>query len=51
MIKRYNVNSSNVSDAVAIILKSAKKRRSMAIAAAKSVNSETGLTNKLIAIK
>lgn len=51
MIKRYNYDTSNISNAVAMITKSAKKRRSMAISAAKSINSETGLNNKLIAIK
>ena len=51
MIKKYNHDTSNISNAVSMILKSAKKRRALAISAAKSINSETGLGNKLIAIK
>ena len=51
MIKRYNIDSTNISNGAAMIFKSAKKRRAMAISAAKSINSETGLNNKLVAIK
>ena len=51
MIKRYNNDFTNISNSAAIIIKSAKKRRIMAISAAKSINSETGLGNKLVAIK
>ena len=51
MIKKYNHDTSNISNAVSMILKSAKKRRALAISAAKSINSETGLGNKLIVIK
>lgn len=51
MIKRYCIDSSNVSNTAEMIMRSAKKRRAMAIAAAKSINSDIGLTNKLVAIK
>ena len=51
MIKRYNSDFSNISNAAAMITKSAQKRRAMALSAAKSINSETGLSNKLVAIK
>ena len=51
MIKRNNIDSSNISNAVAMIMKSAKKRRSMALAAARAINSNVGLGNKLTAIK
>jgi len=51
MIKRHTTNSSNISDAVAFILKSSQKRRSIAIATAKAINSEVGVNNKLIALK
>lgn len=51
MIKRSIINSTNISTAVSVILKSAKKRRSMAFAAAKAINSDIGINNKLIAIK
>ena len=51
MIKKYKLDSSNISNAVSMILKSAKKRRAIAISAAKAINSETGIGNKLVAIK
>ena len=51
MIKRYNVDSSNISITAALIIKSAKKRRSIAIASAKAINNDIGLGNKLVAIK
>ena len=51
MIKRYNIESTNVSNAATMIINSSKKRRMMAISAAKTINSETGLSNKLTAVK
>ena len=51
MIKRYKQDFINISNGAAMIEKSAKKRRIMALSAAKSVTSETGLGNKLVAIK
>lgn len=51
MIKKTSKPTSNISDGVAFLLRGAKKRRSMAIASAKMINSDIGLTSKLIAIK
>ena len=51
MIKRYNNDFSNTSNSAAMILKSSKKRRIMALSAAKAINSEAGLSNKLVALK
>ncbi|MBQ7450600.1 hypothetical protein IJS77_04215 [bacterium] len=51
MIKRYKNDFSNISNAAAMITKNAKKRRIMALSAAKAINSEAGLGNKLVAIK
>lgn len=51
MIKKSTKSTSNISDGVAFLLRGAKKRRSMAIASAKMINSDIGLTSKLIAIK
>ena len=51
MIKRYNTDYTNISVAAALISKSAKRRRSVALSAVKAINSETGLGNKLVAIK
>lgn len=51
MIKKAHKPSSNVSDGVAFLLRGAKKRRSMAIASAKMINSDMGIMNKLVALK
>lgn len=51
MIKKSAKPTSNVSDGVAFLLRGAKKRRSMAIASAKMINSDIGLTSKLVAVK
>lgn len=51
MIKKYNNILKNTSDGAEMIIKSAKKRRIMALSEAKSINSETGLKNKLVAVK
>lgn len=51
MIKKASKPASNISDGVAFLLRGAKKRRSMAIASAKMINSDIGLTSKLIAVK
>jgi hypothetical protein len=51
MIKKANRASSNISDGVAFLLRGAKKRRSMAIAGAKMINSDIGITSKLVAVK
>lgn len=51
MIKKSAKPTSNVSDGVAFLLRGAKKRRSMAIGSAKMINSDIGLTSKLVAVK
>ena len=51
MIKRYKNDFTNISNGAAMIEKGAKKRRIMALSTAKSINSEAGLGNKLVAIK
>ncbi len=51
MIKKSQKPSSNISDGVAFLLRGAKKRRSMAIASARMINSDLGIKNKLVALK
>lgn len=51
MIKKANKASSNISEGVAFLLRGAKKRRSMAIASAKMINSDIGISSKLVALK
>lgn len=51
MIKKAKKPTSNISDGVAFLLRGAKKRRSMAISAAKMINSDMGISARLVAIK
>lgn len=51
MIKKAKKSMSNINDGVAFILRGAKKRRSMAIASAKLINSDMGISAKLVALK
>ena len=51
MIKKQLAPTSNISKGVELILRSAKKRRSMAIASARMINSETGVSTRLIALQ
>ncbi len=51
MLKKANRAASNISEGVAFLLRGAKKRRSMAIASAKMINSNIGISAKLVAIK
>ena len=51
MLKRLETPTTNVYGGVAFILRGAKKRRSMALANAKMINSEVGIQTKLVAIK
>lgn len=51
MIKKIkNSNNNNISNGVEFLLQGAKKRRSIAIANAKSLNSEMGIKTKLVAL-
>lgn len=51
MIKKTETAISNINDGVAFILRGAKKRRSMAVASAKMINSDIGISAKLVALK
>ena len=51
MIKKAEKSMSNINDGVAFILRGAKKIRSMAIASAKLINSDMGISAKLVALK
>lgn len=51
MLKKIEKPTDNVYGGVEFILRGAKKRRSMAIAAAKMINSESGVQTRLVAIK
>lgn len=51
MLKKLSKPTSNISDGVAFLLRGAKKRRSMAIASAKMINSDMGVSSRLVAIK
>ena len=51
MIKKAEKSMSNINDGVAFILRGAKKRRSMAVASAKMINSDIGICAKLAALK
>ena len=51
MLKKISVPTSNIYSGVEFILRGAKKRRSMAMATAKMINSDTGIQTRLVAIK
>lgn len=52
MLKKIEIPTSNIYGGVEFILRGAKKRRSMALAAAKMLNSEAGIqTARLVAVK
>ena len=51
MKKKVIVPTSNISEGVEFFLRGAKKRRSMAIASVRQVNSEIGVNLKLVSIK
>lgn len=51
MLKKIETPTSNVYGGVEFILRGAKKRRSMALAAAKMLNAEVGIQSKLVAVK
>lgn len=51
MLKKISAPTSNIYNGVEFILRGAKKRRSMAMAAAKMLNSEAGVQTRLVAIK
>lgn len=51
MDKKLIIPTSNISEGVEFFLRGAKKRRSMAIASVRQVNSEIGVNLKLVSIK
>ena len=51
MIKKAQRPSSNISDGVAFLLRGAKKRRAMAVASAKMINNDLGISSTLVAVK
>ena len=51
MLKKIEAPTSNIYGGVEFILRGAKKRRSMALASAKVLNSEIGIQRKLVAVK
>ena len=51
MLKKIETPTDNVYGGVEYILRGAKKRRSMAIATAKAINSENEVRTGLVAIK
>ena len=51
MLKKLEAPTTNIYGGVEFILRGAKKRRSMAMASAKMLNSEAGIQTKLVAIK
>jgi len=51
MIKKNNAPNSNISESVEFLLRGAKKRRAMALASAKMINSDMGISTRLVAIK
>ena len=51
MLKKQTAPTSNVAKGVEMILRGAKKRRSMAIASARMINAEMGVNARLIALQ
>ena len=51
MLKKIETPTNNVYGGVEFILRGAKKRRSMALATARMLNSEAGIQTRLVAIK
>ncbi len=51
MESKYIIPASNISEGVEFFLRGAKKRRSMAIASVRQINSDIGVNLKLISAK
>lgn len=51
MLKKIDEPTNNIYEGVEFILRGAKKRRSMALATAKMLNTEAGIRTRLVAIK
>lgn len=51
MLKKIETPTNNIDGGVEFILRGAKKRRSMALATARMLNSEVGIQTRLVAVK
>ena len=51
MLRKIEMPSNNVETSVEFVLRGAKKRRSMAMAAARSLTNEQGIQTLLVAVK
>ena len=51
MLRKIEMSSNNVETSVEFVLRGAKKRRSMAMAAARSLTNEQGIQTLLVAVK
>ena len=51
MNKKIIIPTSNISEGVEFFLRGAKKRRSMAIASVRQVNTDIGVNLRLVAVK
>lgn len=51
MLRKIETPTNNIYGGVEFILRGAKKRRSMALAAAKAMNVEAGIQTRLVAVK
>lgn len=51
MLKKIEAPTNNIYGGVEFILRGAKKRRSMALASARMLNSQAGIQTKLVALK
>ena len=51
MLRKIDTPTNNIYEGVEFILRGAKKRRSMALATAKMLNSEAGIQTRLVAVK
>ncbi len=51
MKKQIIIPTSNISEGVEFFLRGAKKRRAMAIASVRQVNTEVGVNLRLVAVK
>lgn len=51
MMKRMMIPTTNVSEGVDFLLRGARKRRSMAIASVRQINTDIGVNLRLVAVK
>ncbi len=51
MKKIYNIPTNNISEGVEFFLRGAKKRRAMAIASVRQINTDIGVNLRLVSVK